>query len=124
MRNKALDYAQKHTAEALTGLKTLLRIPSISTFPEYKTEMQRASQWLVDKLSEIGLQHAQAIPTASFPVVYADWLNAGSEAPTLLIYGHYDVQPVDPVEEWLTPPFEPTVKGDDIYCRARMYNET
>ncbi len=118
MRNQALTYAQNHHAEALAGLQELLRIPSISTLPECEPDMQRAAQWLADKLAEIGLQNVKIMPTAGHPVVYADWLNAGPDAPTLLIYGHYDVQPVDPVEEWLTPPFEPIIKGDDIFGRG------
>jgi acetylornithine deacetylase/succinyl-diaminopimelate desuccinylase-like protein len=73
---------------------------------------------LVAKLKAIGLENARVMPTVGLPVVYADWLHAGSEAPTLLIYGHYDVQPVDPLEEWQTPPFEPTVKGDNLFCRG------
>lgn len=123
MRNEALTYAQNHATEALTGLKELLRIPSISALPEHEADMQRAAQWLVNKFSELGLHNAQTIPTAYHPVVYADWLEAGSNAPTILIYGHYDVQPVDPVDEWLTPPFEPTVKGDDIFCRGANDNK-
>ena len=118
MRTKALTYAQSHTDEALSDLKALLRIPSISTLPESKADMDRAAQWLVDKLAALGLNNVRAIPTATHPVVYADWLEAGPEAPNLLIYGHYDVQPVDPVDEWLTPPFEPTIKGNDIFCRG------
>jgi acetylornithine deacetylase/succinyl-diaminopimelate desuccinylase-like protein len=118
MRDNALTYARQHSAEALAGLEELLRIPSISTLPEHVPDMQRAGQWLVDKFTEMGLQNAQIMPTAGHPIVYADWLKAGPYAPTLLIYGHYDVQPVDPVDEWLTPPFEPTLKGDNLYCRG------
>ncbi len=123
MRNQALAYAHTHTAAALDGLKELLRLPSISTLPEHKVDMTRTAQWLADKLTEIGLNHAQLLPTPTFPVVYADWLEAGPQAPTLLIYGHYDVQPVDPLEEWLTPPFEPTVRGDNLYCRGANDNK-
>lgn len=118
MRDEALTYAKNHQTEALTALKELLGIPSISMLPEHAADIQGAAQWLVDKLSEIGLENATVMLTAGLPVVYADWLQAGSEAPTLLIYGHYDVQPVDPLEEWQTPPFEPTVKGDNLFCRG------
>jgi len=114
----ALDYAQKHQAETLTDLQELLRIPSISTFAENNADTQQAAQWLANRLTDVGLEHVRIIPTAGHPIVYADWLHAGPDAPTLLVYGHYDVQPVDPVEEWLTPPFEPTIKGDDIFCRG------
>lgn len=118
MRNDALTYAQQHRAENLADLQELLRIPSISTLPESKPDLQHAAQWLADKFSQLGLQHVQILPTAGHPVVYADWLNAGPAAPTLLVYGHYDVQPVDPLDEWLTPPFEPTVKGDNMFGRG------
>ncbi len=118
MHNEALTYAASHRTEILAGLNELLRIPSISTLPENKGDIRQAAQWLADRLTEIGLQNAKLISTPGHPIVYADWLKAGPQAPTLLIYGHYDVQPVDPVEEWLTPPFEPTVKGDDLFCRG------
>jgi acetylornithine deacetylase/succinyl-diaminopimelate desuccinylase-like protein len=114
MSHDALTYAQNHRAEALADLQALLRIPSISTLPESQEDVQRAAHWLTDKLSNIGLQNVKILPTAGHPIVYADWLQAGPTAPTLLIYGHYDVQPVDPLDEWLTPPFEPTVKGDNL----------
>ena len=118
MRNDALTYTRHHRAEALADLQELLRIPSISTLPESKPDMQRAAQWLADKLGEVGLQNIKIIVTAGHPIVYADWLKAGPTLPTLLIYGHYDVQPVDPLDEWLTPPFEPTVKGDNLFGRG------
>lgn len=118
MRHNALTYAQTHRAEALADLQQLLRIPSISTLPESKPEMQRAAQWLAARLESIGLKHVEIMATAGHPIVYADWLEAGPAAPTLLIYGHYDVQPVDPLDEWLTPPFEPTVKGDNLFGRG------
>ncbi len=114
----ALAYTQEHQTETLANLQELLRIPSISTFAENDADMQQAAQWLADKLTDVGLENVNIMPTAGHPVVYADWLNAGPDAPTLLVYGHYDVQPVDPVDEWLTPPFEPTIKGDDIFCRG------
>ena len=118
MRDEALKYAQSHQAEMLAALQDLLRIPSISTLPEHDDDIQQAAQWIADKLSQIGAEHIKIMPTAGKPVVYGDWLHAGPDAPTVLIYGHYDVQPVDPVDEWLTAPFEPTVKGDSLYCRG------
>ncbi len=118
MTKNALTYAQNHQAETLADLQALLSIPSISTLPDHANDMQQAAQWLLHKLTAIGLQNVKIMPTPGHPVVYADWLNAASEAPTLLIYGHYDVQPVDPLDEWLTPPFEPTLKGDNIFGRG------
>lgn len=123
MRKEALTYARDHSAESLAGLQELLRIPSISTLPEHESDMRRTAHWLIDRFTDIGLQNAKIIPNAGHPVVYADWLNAGPQAPTMLIYGHYDVQPVDPVDEWLTPPFEPTIKGDDLFCRGASDNK-
>lgn len=123
MRTQALTYAQQHQQESLTELQTLLRIPSISTLPEHKPDIERTAQWLAGKLTAIGMNNAAIMPTGGPPIVYADWLEAGPQAPTVLIYGHYDVQPVDPVEEWLTPPFEPTVKGDDIFGRGTSDNK-
>ncbi|NUN97630.1 MAG: dipeptidase [Candidatus Omnitrophica bacterium] len=118
MHYDALTYTQQHRRENLEDLQALLRIPSISTLPESKPDLQRTAQWLADKLNGLGLDHVQIMPTAGHPVVYADWLDAGPAAPTLLIYGHYDVQPIDPLDEWLTPPFEPTVKGDNMFGRG------
>ena len=118
MLNNALTYAQSHHPDTLTMLKEFIRIPSISTLPEHRSDMDRAAQWLADKLTSIGLEHAEVMPTPGPAVVYADWLHAGPQAPTLLIYGHYDVQPVDPVDEWHTPPFEPTIKADNLFARG------
>ena len=118
MLQKALTYAQAHRAETLAALQEFMRIPSISTLPKHAADMQRAAEWLADTLAGIGLQNVDLVATSRHPVVYADWLNAGSQAPRLLIYGHYDVQPVDPLDEWLSPPFTPTVRGDDLFGRG------
>ncbi len=96
--------------------KDYIRIPSISTDPDYKAEVQRASEFLVGKLRAAGLQ-AERIDTAGHPLVYAEWLGA-PDKPTVLFYGHYDVQPVDPIELWRNPPFEPTVEGDKLVARG------
>jgi len=100
-----------------------LRIPSISTSPEHRDDIQRAGEWLVNRMREIGLSRAEIIPTAGQPVVYGEWLGAGPDAPTLLIYGHYDVQPTDPDEEWTSPPFEPTVRDELLYARGASDNK-
>jgi acetylornithine deacetylase/succinyl-diaminopimelate desuccinylase-like protein len=118
MRNDALTYARSHQAEHLAALQQLLRLPSISTLPEHQLDVQRTAAWLVEHLSALGLENVKIMPTAGHPIVYADWLHAGPTAPTLLIYAHYDVQPVDPLGEWLTPPFEPTVQGDNLMGRG------
>jgi acetylornithine deacetylase/succinyl-diaminopimelate desuccinylase-like protein len=115
---EALDYARSHRDEFLAELEAFLRIPSISTQPEHKPDIERAAAWLRDKLLEAGFPEAEVMPTAGHPVVYAEWMAAGADAPTILIYGHYDVQPPDPLDLWETPPFEPTVIGEDIFARG------
>jgi acetylornithine deacetylase/succinyl-diaminopimelate desuccinylase-like protein len=104
--------------QALDELIEWLRIPSISTLPEAAPDMQHAAAWLADHMRHIGLQSVTISPTPGHPVVYGEWLGAGPDAPTLLVYGHYDVQPVDPIERWDSPPFEPTVRGDHLYARG------
>ncbi len=118
MLTHALTYAQQHRSENLAALQEFLRLPSISTLPEHQPDIQRTAAWLAQKMATLGLENVTIMPTAGHPVVYADWLQAGSAAPTVIIYGHYDVQPVDPLEEWLTPPFEPTVQGDNLMGRG------
>jgi acetylornithine deacetylase/succinyl-diaminopimelate desuccinylase-like protein len=115
---KALEYARANQDRFLAELKEFLSIPSVSTQPQHKPDIERAAAWLRDKLLAAGFLRVEVMPTLGHPVVYAEWLAAGPEAPTILIYGHYDVQPPDPLELWDTPPFEPTVVGDDIFCRG------
>lgn len=100
----------------LEELKDYIRIPSISTDPDYKGEVLRAAEFLVGKMREAGLE-AEQIETAGHPLVYGEWLQAPGK-PTVLFYGHYDVQPVDPIELWRNPPFEPTVEGDKLVARG------
>ncbi len=118
MIDDALAYAREHRGEYLASLEEFLTIPSISTLPERAPDMQRAAGWLAEHLRRSGLERVELVPTAGYPVVYGEWLGAGSGAPTLLAYGHYDVQPVDPLEEWQTPPFEPSLRGDQIFARG------
>ncbi len=115
---EALDFARSHQDEFLEELRDFLRIPSISTQAEHASEVRRAADWLRDRLLEAGFPLAEVVDTPGHPVVYAEWLAADPDAPTVLVYGHYDVQPPDPVELWDTPPFEPTVVGDDLYARG------
>jgi acetylornithine deacetylase/succinyl-diaminopimelate desuccinylase-like protein len=115
---EALQYARSNRDRFLAELKDFLSIPSISTQPEHELDIRRAATWLRDRLALAGFPKADVMPTQGHPVVYAEWLAAGPEAPTILIYGHYDVQPPDPLEQWNTPPFEPTVVGDDIFARG------
>jgi acetylornithine deacetylase/succinyl-diaminopimelate desuccinylase-like protein len=101
----------------LNELKDFLRIPSISTLPEHRPDIQRAAQFVADNLRTCGLENVEIIPTENHPLVYADWLHAPGK-PTVLCYGHYDVQPADPLDLWKTPPFEPSVRDGSIYGRG------
>ncbi|WP_420631952.1 dipeptidase [Candidatus Leptofilum sp.] len=112
-----ITYARAHQADYLAELIDFLRIPSISTQPERTDDTAVAAQWLADKMKQAGLENVEIITTQRHPLVYADWLHAG-DAPTVLIYGHYDVQPAEPLELWDSPPFEPTVRDDYLYARG------
>jgi acetylornithine deacetylase/succinyl-diaminopimelate desuccinylase-like protein len=115
---RALTHARNFRERHLEELKAFLRIPSIGTQPERKAETEAAADWLAEAMQEAGLENVQVIPTRGNPLVYSDWLHAAPDAPTVLIYGHYDVQPADPLYLWDTPPFEPTVKDDYIFARG------
>ncbi len=121
MTDAVFEYYQTHRQPFLEGLKALLRIPSISTLPEHKPDIQRAVEFVAGELREMGMKNVEAIPGTGDqnPLIYAEWLEAPGK-PTLLIYAHYDVQPPDPLEEWVTPPFEPTVRNDNIYARGAV----
>ncbi|MCL5950901.1 MAG: dipeptidase [Chloroflexi bacterium] len=114
---QAIEFAQRHHERYLNELKEFLTIPSVSTLPAHKPDMQRAAEWVAARLSDLGMKNIQVMPTAGHPVVFGEWMGAPGK-PTLLVYGHYDVQPVDPLNEWTTPPFEPTVRGDNLYARG------
>ncbi|MFZ1402975.1 MAG: dipeptidase [Anaerolineae bacterium] len=113
----ALSAAQQYEPQLFHDLLELLRIPSVSTVLAAQSEVQRAADWVNTYLQEIGLEHVQTLETDRNPIVYADWLHAPGQ-PTVLCYGHYDVQPADPLELWRTPPFEPTIDGDNVYARG------
>lgn len=117
-KQKALDYTQNNQDSFLNQLIAFCKIPSISTDPEAKPAMQETAEWVAWKLKDIGIENVKIMPTAGHPVVYGDHLHAGENAPTILVYGHYDVQPADPLELWDSPPFEPTLKGDTLYARG------
>jgi acetylornithine deacetylase/succinyl-diaminopimelate desuccinylase-like protein len=101
----------------LDELKTFLRIPSISTLPEHRGDIDSAAQFVAGNLAKAGMENVEIVPTARHPLVYADWLHAPGK-PTVLCYGHYDVQPPDPLDQWITPPFEPTLRDGNIYARG------
>ncbi len=110
-------YISEHEQGFLEDLKGWLRIPSISTLPEHAGDIRRAAEYAADQLRSNGFDNVEVVATQGHPLVYGEWLQAPGK-PTLLVYGHYDVQPVDPIELWETPPFEPTIRGDNLYCRG------
>jgi acetylornithine deacetylase/succinyl-diaminopimelate desuccinylase-like protein len=114
----ALAYLREHADEHLEGLKELLRMESVSCEPTKRDEVRQTAQWIAHHLTEIGFDNARLTETRSHPVVTADWLHAGPDKPTVLVYCHYDVQPPDPLDEWLRPPFEPHIEDDILYCRG------
>jgi acetylornithine deacetylase/succinyl-diaminopimelate desuccinylase-like protein len=115
--NNVIDYINTNRDKYVTELKEYLAIPSISALPQHQADVRRCAEWTADELRRIGMQNVRLIETPGNPVVYADWLGAEG-APTILFYGHYDVQPVDPLELWESPPFEATVRDGEIYARG------
>jgi acetylornithine deacetylase/succinyl-diaminopimelate desuccinylase-like protein len=113
----------------VAALVDWLRIPSISAQPVHAPDIERSARWCADRMRAAGLEHVEILPTAGHPAVYADWLHAGEvdsgDTPhpgcmTALVYGHHDVQPVDPLEEWHSPPFEPTVRDGQLFARGAI----
>jgi acetylornithine deacetylase/succinyl-diaminopimelate desuccinylase-like protein len=115
----AVEFARSQQARFLEELKALLRIPSISTLPEHREDVRRAAVSLAAELERIGFEHVRVIETTGHPLVYGDWLHADGK-PTCLAYGHYDVQPPDPLDEWISPPFEPTERNGNLYARGAV----
>ena len=112
-----MSYYQEHQADFLEGLKAFLRIPSISTLSEHKSDIRRAAEFALNELRGAGMTSAELVEGRGNPLVYAEWRGAPGK-PTILFYGHYDVQPPDPLDEWKSPPFEPEVRGSDIFARG------
>ena len=115
--DKIIDFINVNRDRYLEELKALLAIPSISALPQHAADVKRCADWCADQMRRIGLQDVRLIDTPGNPVVYGDWLGADG-APTILFYGHYDVQPVDPLELWESPPFEATIRDGEIYARG------
>ncbi len=111
------EFVQQNQERFLEELKEFLRIPSISTLPEHTEDVRRASEFVAQKLRTAGLDNVEVIATERHPLIYADWLHAAGK-PTVLCYGHYDVQPADPLELWVSPPFEPELRGGNLYARG------
>lgn len=114
-----VEFARSQQTRFLEELKSLLRIPSISTLPEHAGDLRRAADSLAGEMRRIGLEHVRVIETQGHPLVYGDWLHADGK-PTCLSYGHYDVQPPDPLVEWVTPPFEPAERDGNLYARGAV----
>lgn len=119
MSSSAVKFATENHPRFLSELKDFLRIPSVSTLPEHAGDCRHAAEFLAAELVRIGMDNVRVMPTQGHPLVYADWLHAAGK-PTVLCYGHYDVQPVDPIDEWHTPPFEPTERNGNLYARGAV----
>lgn len=111
------NYLETHRSDFTERLLDFLRIPSISSLPEHAADVRRAGEWVMAQLHNAGMEHVEMMETGGHPVVYADWLHAPGK-PTVMIYGHFDVQPVDPLALWESPPFEPVIKNDRVYARG------
>ncbi len=113
----AIQHVRAHQDYVLQELKDFVAIPSISTLAEHKPDIQRAAEYVAKILKSMGMDNVAIMPTTGHPVVYGEYLKAPGK-PTVLVYGHYDVQPVDPLNEWVSKPFEPTVRGENLYGRG------
>ena len=111
------SYLTEHKSRFTEELLDFLKIPSISSLPENAPDVQNAAEWVAQRLKKAGLEHVEVMPTGGYPVVYGDWLNAPGK-PTVLIYGHFDTQPVDPVELWDSPPFSPVIENERVVARG------
>jgi len=116
--DKAIDSFQSNYPTYFNKFSDFLRIPSISADSQYNGDIQKAAKWLSDYLKSMGMDAVQIFQTERHPIVYGEYLKAGNEKPTILIYGHYDVQPPDPMDEWKTGPFEPTIEGENLVARG------
>ncbi|MBN1680048.1 MAG: dipeptidase [Anaerolineae bacterium] len=113
------EYIDANCQDFVEELKALLRIPSISTLSEHAGDIRRAAEWLRAHLKTIGMTRVEIFETPGYPIVYAEWLQAGDDSPTVLIYGHYDVQPADDAGNmWQSDPFEPVVRGGNLFARG------
>lgn len=112
------DYAREHAGDFRAQLHDFLRIPSVSTLPECADAVKAAADWLAANMRAAGIQNVEILPTDGHPAVYGDWLNAGDDKPTVLVYGHYDVQPAEKGDGWTSDPFEPEERDGKLYARG------
>ena len=115
---KAVEYVRSNGKRFLDELKEFVAIPSVSTLDEHKPDVRRAADWVAAQLRSIKMKKVMIMPTKGHPVVYGEWLGAGKSAPTVMIYGHYDVQPVDPIQLWKSDPFKPVARGEYLFARG------
>ncbi len=120
MNNQALNYVKEHEVAFKAQLKELLSIPSVSTLAEHQADCERAAEWLASDMRRIGFDTVEVIHTKWHPVVFAEWMGAGKDAPTVLVYCHYDVQPAEVSDGWHTPPFEPTEIEGKVFARGAI----
>ena len=116
------NHLNQNRERQLGELLEFLRIPSISALPAHAADVQRAAEWVEKWMKAAGIESVRILPTGGHPVVYGDWLHAPGK-PTVLIYGHFDTQPVDPLNLWDSPPFEPVIKGNRVYARGASDNK-
>ncbi|HEX9970143.1 MAG TPA: dipeptidase [Acidimicrobiales bacterium] len=114
------SYVEAERERIVETLFDFLRIPSISAQPEYTADVRRSAEFAADLMRAAGLEHVAVVETPGLPAVYGDWLHAGADAPTVLVYGHHDVQPVDPLDEWRSPPFEPVIVDGECLARGAI----
>ncbi len=116
--NNAIQHFEKNYNSYFKKFEEFVRIPSISADSKYNPDIEKAAQWLASYLNELGMEEVKVYPTRKHPIVYGEYLKAGKDKPTILVYGHYDVQPPDPMNEWKSSPFEPTVEGEYLVGRG------
>ena len=118
----ALGFGAKHRDRIIEEFTAFCAIPGVSALSQHKSDLVASAQWVAGQLTEVGIEQVELLPTAGAPVVTGEWCGAQGR-PTVLIYGHYDVQPADPLDEWDSPPFEPVVRGEDLYARGASDNK-
>jgi acetylornithine deacetylase/succinyl-diaminopimelate desuccinylase-like protein len=117
---QSIEYAHANREKNLQKFYEFLRIPSVSTDPSYTGEVQRAAAWVLAELERLGFDRCEIIPTGGHPVVYGEWLKAGEDKPTVVIYAHYDVQPAETLDLWQSPPFEPEIRDGKLFARGAV----
>jgi acetylornithine deacetylase/succinyl-diaminopimelate desuccinylase-like protein len=118
LRSEALHYAQENKSRFLAELNEFLTIPSISTDPQHAGDIEKAAEWVANKFNNLNLKNVKILPTGGHPVVYAELISSVQDSPTILVYGHYDVQPAEPLDLWTSGAFEPEQRGENLFARG------